>query len=1057
VSDFVDWTEVGIWPLQHHDPTFTVEGRRMMAAGRVGPAEGANLTPSSQTYGDIQGGMLWKESGGKRKFLHSWFLTGPGVINMGQGGAERPGETVTRDQVPKGGWLPIRGAGGTPDDRYEFKSPALPGAFKGKLPKNHTGIVTVGTEEFSQLETLHPDWLNSLVAVNAAGDPIMGTYVCDLNADNTHGASAPLQRVFTVIDGAIGLQWGRGGRIDGGPTNGYGLVVDWDRDEGAYMSNHKLGPLTTGGQFCRHGAAAKLGAMTVKPGHITCDAFFVNAFGDGPLNFEPAPYPTNALDLPQPTHAHLKWDNGKWKVHASCAFFIPDPDPDEDIEEDDDDEEEGGTKPRPPKGPKTGEGGATPGGVRGGGGLVGSPLGGRGGVGGTGPVGGGGGPPPPAPGGGSESGGSGPDGATDYTGDGLNLTGSGTGLAPGAGGASIGIGSGGTQYGPGAGLGPPLSPYGPPLLGPNGLGGPITPPPAGPIPFGYPIGGTGETVSTPPQPPVTTGGQPTIGDGSKPTTPTSTSCIAVPNVYFKAAAWAIGQANIPGSRYVTPEQRQDFVNAPITGHIQGFGSGNGQWNSFNNYSWNTPDTQPMSAGGLVVLPPDVELYEVANGTATTQSPTTLTAPPGLSTIGLATPDFTTGGLKSGVELEGSDDGELNASVYNSSGTVTSTTDLMTGGVSGFGGDGSLGALTQTTGTYTDASGIRNYTSVTLSGDSTLAATAQRGLTVLATGDVTLNDTSAIHADGRGIGTPLTGRSGSAGAVGQAPSSVAATTDTEAPFGGSVSASGGSGGGGSGGNQGASGFNSAAGGSGKAGNNRAASPKSDGAGAGTGGTSGAAVGDDTAGNNGTDGSDATAIATATRNALTDGDLSYVRGSFLSGGMGARGAGGGGAVKAGAAASGGSGVLGGSAASVSGAGLGHGGNGTNNSNTTNGAGGGGGGGAPGMGGGSLYVEVAGTLTMAAGARISANGGNGGNGGNGASATDAGGGGGAGAGGGSGGFVLVKYAAGSDPSAKVTATAGTGGTGGAGGTSTKGGGNGGAGGDGEAGYAKAIKVAP
>jgi hypothetical protein len=331
VSDITDWTEGGIWPLQHHDPTFSVKGRRRMASVRLHPAEGDNFTPAGQTYGDISGGLLWEEVAGAREFLHTWFLTGPGVVSQGSPAASSGTQTQADKAAAGGGWLPIFKAGAEPiaDTRFRSKSPAIPdlGGGAPKFPKGHTGIVTAGTDEYSQQETLHPDWLGYLVAVNEEGsDPSYGTFVYDVDAEGKPSVSARLQSFLAVLeDGHTAWQFGAAGRNDA--TGGGGLVVDYGRNEGAYLSTGFGGPLMTGTPFCRHGAIRNLGGIPIKPGHISTGAYFCGPQGDGPLDFDGEPYPTGAIDLPQPVAAHIRFDGSEFKVHSSCSFFIPPPDP----------------------------------------------------------------------------------------------------------------------------------------------------------------------------------------------------------------------------------------------------------------------------------------------------------------------------------------------------------------------------------------------------------------------------------------------------------------------------------------------------------------------------------------------------------------------------------------------------------------------------------------------------------------------------------------------------------------------------------------------------------
>src|SRR5690606_36940059 len=72
---------------------------------------------------------------------------------------------------------------------------------------------------------------------------------------------------------------------------------------------------------------------------------------------------------------------------------------------------------------------------------------------------------------------------------------------------------------------------------------------------------------------------PTGGDhGSyKPAYPHSTSCLVLPNIIFKAVAWALGEFDLTGSTVATPEQKAAFEGAPHVGHLQGWAGGDGTW------------------------------------------------------------------------------------------------------------------------------------------------------------------------------------------------------------------------------------------------------------------------------------------------------------------------------------------------------------------------------------------------------------------------------------------------------------------------------------------------
>jgi hypothetical protein len=1074
VSDVNDWTELGFFPLQHHDPSFPITERRRLAAVRVHPADGDNRFPGEQTYGDILGGLLWKEQGGARDFLHAWFLTGAGVVNVS--GAENPTTgtrqrgkvsreglgTITRGTIGDGGdvggaWLPIR-TPGVPDSRFERKSPSLPPGFHDvKFPAGHTGLVSAGTEENAQAETLHPDWLNYLVAVNKGGDPEAGTLIYDLEDAGTLGRKARLQRLVSVVqigdETTLAVQLGSAGRLDKSKQAGHALFIDYDANELAYGSKAKGGPFMTGLR-CKHVLGKDADGRRIYPLHMQTGTLFKGQGHDAPLFFEPHYYPSDARDLSSKVHCHLLYDPYKdaWRIHSSCAFYIPDPPPIGDR--------------FPPQPPPVGDPKPPP--------PPPQP------------------PPPPAgdrfpppPGSGS------PPGVGNVGQDPVVVTG--------GGGGTTGTVRSPTPTG---GTGPGESIFDDPSIGTVNT----TPGGTGPddgtsifddpsiddtssLPGGGFDGGASvfddpsifdeeEDESQPEQPerPVT-GGTPVVGDQSRPDYPVSPNCLVVPNIIFRAAATQVGQHDPTGTQNLTQQQLDDFANAPNVAHIQGYGAGDGTWGGFTQHTPNSGADQPAGAGGLMVLPPDVKVHQVLDGTATTASAVPLVHPTGLSSHAFGTPDPTTGGVVSGftvthendqytitaVDPEGTETGVV---TIDTDGTISvNGTPIGAGGSAGIGGDGSDGALTIGAGTYTDTSGTKNYTTLTLNGDGMLGATAQSGLIVRATGNITLNGTSMIHADGRGNTATQAGTTGGTGGddlISGAFYAGSAGTAGATPSFTSPTATGSSGGGGSGGNETGTTGNSGAGGAGSSGTSRGAT-LGGGGGASPAGSAGAAVAAGTAGNNGTaGGGNATSISAANRTSIEDAELSPMLGTFVGGGArGAAGGSGGGGRSAGAVTGAfTNGGTAGAAQSVSGSGKGHGGNG-GNGGSANAAGGGGGGGAGGMPGGWVRIECDGDITLAAGARISANGGNGGAGGNGGGggSVTAGGGGGSGGAGGSGGWVLIRYGgtATNVDGSHVTATGGTGGAAGTGGTgSDKNGGNGAAGGNAESGYVKWVKVA-
>lgn len=722
----------GYWPLQHHDPSRSVTDRATMGAVRLYPVDDP-LTPepARQSYGDIQGGLFWESEADRREYLHSWWLTGPGVLSQSGTGF---GRTVVKGHVgaaPGGTWLPFRRltAGGLleSDTRYRTKDPARPSwAAAARFPKGHPGLLSSGSEEFSQHELLHPSFYG-LFAVNRAGDPACGTLVWDLDSSGVPERSARVQSAWSVVllpeppnqsgeakdysnpyggrtnplidinevggtqaressssqaagtsggggggaggspqtvdrpkpappVGSLAWQIGKAGNLEGGM--GHGLVVDYTINELGFAAARKGGPWLTGGERgCgRHVLGADADGRPLRPIHMNVFVpWILDGSHDGPLAFEGQFYDENAYDFPHKTAGHIRYsgDAQAWRIETSSPFYIPDPPPHGDPPPPEDGDPPP-FNPEPPPGEPGGDTGGTRG--RGEGGNTGNGTGGGIGVipgGFYEPL-----PKPPPLTGDGEEAGSNPGGTT---------TGFPSPIPPPFGFPPLpgGTGSlpGGIKSGPG---GPGFGPLtGRPIYGfpnPGGIGGAIIG--GGSTTSGAPIGvipGGGFTQPARPKdyPGDDEGADgieedPTVGDGSKPTTPHSTSCIAVPNVIFKGTATAVGQPSVTGSKSVTKAQRDAFTDSPQVAHLQAWSIGDGTWQGQTTYQTNTTTGHAMGPGGLLVLPPDATVQQVLDGTATTQSAVPLTLPPGLSSIALAQPTRGTGIVHSGASIYGID-------------------------------------------------------------------------------------------------------------------------------------------------------------------------------------------------------------------------------------------------------------------------------------------------------------------------------------------------------------------------------------------------------------------
>jgi len=330
----------GFWTLQHHDATFDLSMRRCMAAVRLHPVDGLDEpAPDKGTVGDIQGGMLWKITGGERGGMHSWWLTGTpvvsggGVFELGAPGA--------------GNWLPALSAGKA-DDRYEPKALQTPPWFQGSFLGGWTGSASSGAEEREQTEILHPDnW--GIAAINAHPFPEAGTNVYDADAKGMVGRFQKLQSIFSIEDfgpGACGVA-GRIISLQLGPSkqdglSGFATYVEHIGGAGKGDRIHAIGagkgggPFISGGLGDQHTLGLTPEGNPIQPLHFPLWALFKGGPGDAPLAFTGSRWRNplgDELGVWRRTHLRLNTEIGHaipcgggagiWEWQTKDLFFVP--------------------------------------------------------------------------------------------------------------------------------------------------------------------------------------------------------------------------------------------------------------------------------------------------------------------------------------------------------------------------------------------------------------------------------------------------------------------------------------------------------------------------------------------------------------------------------------------------------------------------------------------------------------------------------------------------------------------------------------------------------------
>lgn len=254
--------------MRDHRRTRPIETRFVQIGARIVDADGFGAMTmhdgAQDTVGDVLGASHWPAEQGKRPiggWSYAWPVTtvtetvqsgsGPGGGGFGQwkfppssqfqagdksaGGSDAGGA----GSAPPTAYRPIGGAGYEPDQRFAAVQPAAPSDWP-KFPRGWRGVGLCTTQEYEQTNLFMPADPR-LIAVHAAGDPLMGSMVCDL--DSSFGVAenrrARLQSMMWII-----RNWGPAPNSIGWNINLSqqgdhlgGLVVDFPSSPGAGTIN----------------------------------------------------------------------------------------------------------------------------------------------------------------------------------------------------------------------------------------------------------------------------------------------------------------------------------------------------------------------------------------------------------------------------------------------------------------------------------------------------------------------------------------------------------------------------------------------------------------------------------------------------------------------------------------------------------------------------------------------------------------------------------------------------------------------------------------------------
>lgn len=229
--------------------------------------------------------------------------------------------------------LPLNGYEMKSDDRYAPLTPIMPnGPGLPKFSASEYGLVVSATNEEKQIEYFFPTWTGRLIAVNQAGDPKMGTLVCDLNAKFgiDPGRTSPLQSMMRVVNKPMGgpnaISWTIGESGCGDVRGGF--VGEKPEGGGAHDHAFGLASYNDGGPFCvgsktdKHRRGLDADNHVINSLHIKTTALFrQDDVKDGPLRFEQTYL--DGEDFTVPVRVHLGWTGNDWAWYTTALFYVP--------------------------------------------------------------------------------------------------------------------------------------------------------------------------------------------------------------------------------------------------------------------------------------------------------------------------------------------------------------------------------------------------------------------------------------------------------------------------------------------------------------------------------------------------------------------------------------------------------------------------------------------------------------------------------------------------------------------------------------------------------------
>jgi len=240
------YKQLGLLPLQDHRGLLP-EHREAVRVGRIEGRddfgnwiiEGHEGSESAvMTMGDLLGGFHWPQKSPEERQMGAWFFVAPGLTTSASkkpkqeedNGGTRTKEQNEKAEAPRTIKVGLSSDDWKLDDRFDQDVFVTLPPGSPDIPKKTPIVVLASTNENEQHLLGIPVTTGSLIAVNNAGDPEIGTFVYDLTTEDEpdEERKAHVHSFWRVIQAApeVGALAWQLTTADQDGIAGYGYVVD---------------------------------------------------------------------------------------------------------------------------------------------------------------------------------------------------------------------------------------------------------------------------------------------------------------------------------------------------------------------------------------------------------------------------------------------------------------------------------------------------------------------------------------------------------------------------------------------------------------------------------------------------------------------------------------------------------------------------------------------------------------------------------------------------------------------------------------------------------------